>query len=99
MSHLFKQYFVNSQKINKRPEIRYFKCSISKKRKGDSCCLCNHKGHFAKNYPNKIEQAAKLVQQKQVISALQDNDDIESLFSKQDVDDYTFFALVRYNSF
>ncbi|KAL2479643.1 CCHC-type domain-containing protein [Abeliophyllum distichum] len=82
-----KKHHIKRLKFNKRrpkpftKKRRFFRRKFSKK-KGNRCFICVQKGHFAKNCPKK--KKTKVLQQIYTTTQVDDDVDLESLFSEQD---------------
>ena len=86
-SHFKKFKFKSSKKtpfnFSRKRRWRFFKKrAFLGKKKSDRCFVCNKRGHFSKDCPQK-QKSAKLIQHIQIIFGLTlfDDDDVESLFS------------------
>ncbi|KAL2543130.1 CCHC-type domain-containing protein [Abeliophyllum distichum] len=81
-----KKHHIKRLKFNKtRPKPfskkrRFFRCKFSKN-KGNRCFICRQKGHFAKNCPK--QKKTKVLQQIYATTQVDDEVDLESLFSEQ----------------
>ena len=79
------------EKGKKKKTFKFFKKKKFRGRSNDQrCYICNKKGHFSKNCPQKKDKAIRLIS----TLNLSDSEEVESLYSEQSsADEETAFAL------